>query len=137
MRPQLTLQAFVYLGVLVVCLVAGTSTLAQDATPDNGGGFVDIEGNVHEENIKYVVNRGITVGCERNGPRYCPNRPVTRAEIATFLARALRLDTDLPFLGVYSDVEGAWYTPFVEAIGSHGLTDTEVSEDTDRTIPCS
>ena len=130
MRQRLTIRAYSYLGVLVVCLVAavGPSTLAEDATADNGGGFVDIEGNVHEENIKYIVNRGLTVGCDRNGPRYCPDRTVTRAEIATFLARALRLDTNLPFMGVYADVvEGAWYTRFVEAMGSYGLADTEVS----------
>ena len=51
MRQRLTIRAYAYLGVLVVCLVAvvGPSTLAEDATADNGGGFVDIEGNVHEE----------------------------------------------------------------------------------------
>ena len=124
-----TVRGWVFLGALAVALLAvGPRALAQEAPPDNDGGFVDIEGNIHEEDIRYIVERGLTVGCDLNGPRYCPADPVTRAEMATFLTRALDLDT-APYRGVYADVErGAWYTPFVEAMGSSGLTDTQVSE---------
>ena len=75
----LTLRAFVYTGVLVFSLVAvvGPSSMAQDEAPQVDGGFVDIEGNVHEEDIKYIVSQGVTVACEPNRPRYCPNRLVT------------------------------------------------------------
>ena len=90
---------------------------------------MDIEGSPHEEDIRFIIKRGLTVGCDLDGPRYCPDNPVTRAQMATFLVRALGLDTTVPHLGVYSDVEeGAWFTPFVEALGAHGLTDTQVSE---------
>jgi len=120
----------VHIGVLAFVLVLAVSSpaLGQDEMPANGEGFVDIKGNIHEEDIRFIVRRGLTVGCDLKGPRYCPERPVTRAEMAAFLARALRLDTTLPFRGVYPDVaEGAWYAPFVEALGSRGLTDTELS----------
>ena len=120
----------VFLGALAVPLVAmvGPGALAQDASPGNGSGFVDIGGNIHAEDIRYIVERGLTVGCDLEGPRYCPGDPVSRAEMATFLARALRLDTTVPYLGVYPDVaDGAWYTPFVEALGAYGLTDTRIS----------
>ena len=115
-------------GLVLLATVAGPPVLAQDTGVDDGPGFVDIAGNPHEEDIRYIVERGVTVGCDLEGPRYCPDDPVTRAQIAAFLARALRLDTTVPHLGVFSDVaDGAWYTPFVEAMGGNGLTDTEVS----------
>ena len=126
------MRRYGWFGVLMaVLVVVSPQVFAQDAPPaGNGGGFVDIEGNTHEENIRFIVNRGVTVGCDLEGPRYCPDDPVTRAEMAAFLTRALRLDASSPFLGVYADVaEGTWYAPFVEALGAYGLTDTQVSGD--------
>ena len=100
-------RRFVCVGVLVVVLVGTVAapTVAQEAPSEDGGGFVDIEGNPHEEDIRFIVKRRLTVGCDLDGPRYCPDSPVTRAQMAAFLVRALRLDTTVPFLGVYSDVE--------------------------------
>ena len=52
-------------------------------------GFTDTEGNIHQDNIDALAAAQITAGC-RTGPlRYCPNAPVTRAQMATFLHRAL------------------------------------------------
>lgn len=124
-----TFRRCIWLGVWLVApvLVVTQRALAQEAPPHDEGGFVDVAGNTHEEDIRYIVTRGLTVGCDHTGLRYCPDHPVTRAQIATFLARALRLDTTVPYLGVYSDVEeGVWYTPYVEALGAHGFTDTQV-----------
>ena len=123
-------RRYLCVGVLVVVLVGTVAapTVAQEAPSEDGGGFVDIEGNPHEEDIRFIVKRGLTVGCDLDGPRYCPDSPVTRAQMAAFLVRALRLDTTGPYLGVYSDVEeGTWYTRVVEAMGAHGLPDTQVS----------
>ena len=54
--------------------------------------FVDDDGSVHEDNINKIAEARITVGCDRLvGDLYCPSRPVTRAEMASFLARALDL----------------------------------------------
>ena len=115
---------------VVILLVSVTPQVAaQESLPsEGGGGFVDIEGNAHEENIRFIVDRGLTVGCDLDGPRYCPDDPVTRAQMAAFLSRALGLDTSSPHMGVFADVaEGAWYAPFVETLGLFGLTDTQVS----------
>ena len=38
-----------------------------------------------------LADRGITIGCPADPPRYCPDRSVTRAQMATFLYRALAL----------------------------------------------
>ncbi|MGA7280180.1 MAG: hypothetical protein WBZ40_00210, partial [Acidimicrobiia bacterium] len=57
-----------------------------------GGSFVDDDGNVHEGGIEAIAAAEITQGC--NPPandRYCPDRVVTRGQMAAFLSRALHL----------------------------------------------
>ena len=52
-------------------------------------GFTDTDGNVHAPNIDALAAAGITTGCGTEPLRYCPDQPVTRAQMATFLHRAL------------------------------------------------
>jgi hypothetical protein len=56
-------------------------------------GFTDTTGTFHDD-IERLRHAGITVGCAPT--RYCTNRPVTRAEMATFLMRALDLTELVP-----------------------------------------
>ena len=52
--------------------------------------FVDTTGSIFETDIKKLATAGITYGC--NPPandRFCPDRPVTREQMAAFLRRAL------------------------------------------------
>ena len=78
--------------VASVALAAGLGAIGAMATPtDPGGTFLDDDGNVHEPSIEAVADREITVGCDRAGTVYCPSQPVSRAQMATFLARALDL----------------------------------------------
>ena len=58
--------------------------------PASPTGFTDTEGNTHAANIDALAAAGITVGCSADPLRYCPNQPVTRAQMATFLNRALQ-----------------------------------------------
>lgn len=51
--------------------------------------FTDIATSVHRAAIKAVARAGITLGC--GDGQYCPTEPVSRAEMASFLARALKL----------------------------------------------
>ncbi|MDE0170414.1 MAG: S-layer homology domain-containing protein [bacterium] len=53
------------------------------------GRFSDTAGSPHAKNIDKLAEAGITAGCGQG--RYCPDRAVTRAQMATFLARALKL----------------------------------------------
>ena len=64
---------------------------AFDLEPADPAGFADTTGNFHEANIDALAAARITVGCLSDPLRYCPDQPVTRAEMATFLARALGL----------------------------------------------
>ena len=64
------------------------------ALPDSGADtFTDDHGSVFENAIERIHLAGITLGCNPpENDEFCPTRPVTRAEMATFLARALHLD---------------------------------------------
>ena len=64
---------------------------AFDLEAADPAGFADTAGNFHEANIDALAAARITVGCQSDPLRYCPDQPVTRAEMATFLARALGL----------------------------------------------
>ena len=46
---------------------------------------------VHAAAIEALHGAQITVGCAREPLRYCPDRPVTRAQMAAFLYRARNL----------------------------------------------
>ena len=67
------------------------SVAGADAS-DPGGSFTDDDGNVHEGGIEAIAALAITSGCNPPVPyHYCPSSPVTRGEMAAFLARALGL----------------------------------------------
>ena len=59
--------------------------------PGPGDWFVDDDRSVFEGDIDRLATAGITRGCNPpSNDRYCPTRLVTRAETASFIARALR-----------------------------------------------
>jgi len=76
------------LGLVLAMLVPAA---VANALPP-GGTFVDDDSNTHEGYIEAIAAAGITSGC--NPPlnnQYCPERAVTRAEMAAFLVRTLNL----------------------------------------------
>lgn len=62
-----------------------------DPPPD---AFADDEGSVHEADIDRLASTGITNGC--GDGLFCPDDPVTRAEMASFLTRAMGLEPITP-----------------------------------------
>ena len=50
--------------------------------------FVDVGQSVHTDAIQALAEAGITAGCAVNPARFCPDEPVTRAQMASFLQRA-------------------------------------------------
>ena len=66
-------------------------TRAFDLEAAPPAGFADTAGNFHAANIDTFAAAGITAGCAVDPVRYCPQQAVTRAQMATFLARALGL----------------------------------------------
>lgn len=85
---------------------------------DVSGPFVDDDFSQHESNINAISVAGITAGC---GSRlYCPRQLVTRAEMATFLQRALKL---IPATsGPFTDVAGNPHEQAINAIAAAGVS---------------
>ncbi|MDE0377463.1 MAG: S-layer homology domain-containing protein [bacterium] len=86
--------------------------------------FVDDDGNTHEENIEIVAALGITLGCNPpDNDRFCPRRPVTRAQMSAFLGRALgESGDDAPAASRFTDIpDGAWYLGYVESLADLGV----------------
>jgi hypothetical protein len=66
------------------------------ADTDPGDRFVDDDTSIFESEIEAIAGEGVTFGCNPpDNDRFCPDAPVTRAQMAAFLARALGL-TPLP-----------------------------------------
>ena len=82
------------------------------------GAFWDDDGNPHEPMIEAIAAEGITNGCGTG--QYCPDRAVTRAEMATFIARAF----DLPDAGPagFVDTGGSVHAADIDKLASSGVT---------------
>lgn len=60
---------------------------------DDGGGdhFTDDDGSVFQGDIDRLATAGVTKGCNPpDNTRFCPSESVTREQMASFLARAMR-----------------------------------------------
>lgn len=104
--------------VSVATFVASLPAHALPDAADGQGPFVDTDGTAHEDAVAALWFAGITAGCAEW--RYCPEEPVTRAEMAAFLARALSLPRAEvePFV----DVMGSAFAGDIEAIAAASIT---------------
>lgn len=87
------------------------------STPDFAGAFRDDDGSVHETDIDYLYDLGITRGCGQD--LYCPDSNVTRGEIAAFLRRHL----DLPAAPTdyYHDDDASIFQEDINALTHAGI----------------
>lgn len=103
------------------------SLVAAEANVDHGL-FLDDDGSVHESDIDTLAGAGITKGC--NPPEntlFCPDRLITRAEIAAFIRRTLQLpDAGADF---FADDDDSVFNGDINALMAAGIgfgcTDTE------------
>lgn len=75
--------------------------------------------------IEALYADGVTAGCAQSPLRYCPEDPVTRAQMAVFLLRAKHGGGYVPPVatGVFSDVPPVyWAANWIEALYSEGIT---------------
>ncbi len=62
-----------------------------DRVEDPVGVFADVPaGSVHAGEVEGIYAAGVTTGCRKDPLRYCPDQPVRRDQMASFLVRALR-----------------------------------------------
>ena len=82
--------------------------------------FTDDDGNTHEDDINRLAQAGITQGCSAEKKHYCPDSGVTRAQMATFLARALELPAaDRDF---FTDDDGNTHEDDINRLAQAGIT---------------
>ncbi|HSJ34287.1 MAG TPA: S-layer homology domain-containing protein [Acidimicrobiia bacterium] len=86
-----------------------------------GNRFVDDEGSVYERAIEAMAAAGATEGCDPPDYRnFCPDRPVTRGEMATFLGKVLELE---PGPGTaFDDISGSVHRAYIDALHAAGIT---------------
>ncbi len=88
------------------------------------GIFGDVPvGSFADDWIEDLAGRGITAGC--GGGNYCPNSPVTRAQMAVLLLRALLPSGYVPpeAIGVFGDVAvGSFADVWIEDLARRGIT---------------
>ena len=76
--------------ILAAAALVGTAGVAHAAF-----GFDDVnENDTHADGIEWLVANGITAGCDADS--YCPQQPVTRAQMATFMHRLSGNSNTLP-----------------------------------------
>lgn len=78
--------------------------------------------------IKLVYDKGITAGCATNPLRYCPDAPLTRAQMAVFHVKGYKPDGFTPpaCQGTFQDVTCsgpyATFAPWIEQLYRDGVT---------------
>jgi len=82
--------------------------------------FDDILGHPFADHIVWLFENGITGGCSTDPPLFCPNDPVTRGQMASFLDRAL----DLPDAtdDYFTDDNGSTHEDSINRVREAGIT---------------
>lgn len=71
--------------------------------------------------VEDIFVRGITTGCTITPRNFCPDNPVTRAELAVFILRVLNITAPQPSGPTFSDSQGSWAYFFIEEARRQGL----------------
>jgi hypothetical protein len=81
--------------------------------------FSDDDGSIFEADIDKLATAGVTFGCAPG--LFCPNGLVTRAEMAAFLSRILKLPNP-GNVDLFSDDNGSVFESDIEKIAIAGIT---------------
>ena len=101
---------------------------SHDTVPPCVGIFADVpcETTPNADYIEAFYNEGITAGCGLNPLRYCPDSPVTRAQMAVFIMKSWQGPTYVPppCIGIFNDVPcpGGFAVDWIEDLFNHGIT---------------
>jgi len=120
-----TNASFSATGTYVLRLTADDSdlTASDDLTvtvePGPTISFDDIDGSIFKDDIIWLAENGITLGCNAEGTLFCPNDSVTRAQMASFLVRAYNLPAVAG--NRFGDVSGT-HLANINALAEAGIT---------------
>jgi len=86
------------------------------------GDFTDIGDSVHAGAINALRKAGITRGCDPPAnDSFCPDRTVTRGEMAAFMVRAFGF-TDGGDIDYFTDDDGSVFEPDINRLAAAGVT---------------
>jgi CSLREA domain-containing protein len=89
--------------------------------PEYNGTFRDDDSSIFEPDIEWMAGEGITKGCNPpTNDMFCPNKSVTRAQMAAFLVRALDLTDTLE--DPFTDDNGSIFEADIEKLAAAGIT---------------
>ena len=80
-------------GNLTRAQLASWIARAFDLPDAESAGFTDTSDSVHEDDVDAVVAAGIASGCDTDPDRFCPDRVVTRGELAEYINAARKIDS--------------------------------------------
>lgn len=84
--------------------------------------FTDTGDSVHANSINALAAAGITRGCDPPANSlFCPERTVTRGEMAAFMARAFELEAPAG-ANFFSDDDYSIFEPVINALAAAGIT---------------
>ena len=115
---------------MVALILIASPALADENDP--GGTFIDDDGRYYEGSIEAIFKAGITVGCS-DRQQFCPERIITREELAALLSRALSLPT--PTYDYFTDDTGSIFEGAINRIAEAGITQGCNPPDNDRFCP--
>ena len=127
--PSVRLWLVIVTGALAL-VTSGVGALA--APPSDR--FSDDNDSVHEADIEFLARRDITKGCNPpDNTRYCPDRPVTRGEMAAYLVRSIGLPRgrDVAFVDATSSI----FADDIARIARGGITKGCNPPNNDRFCP--
>jgi S-layer family protein len=87
--------------------------------PATGDYYTDDAASPYQDDINRLAEAGVTIGCTET--EFCPDAFATRAELASFVVRALRLppaSTDY-----FTDDDGLVHEPDINSLAEAGITD--------------
>ena len=103
--------------------------------PGSGDLFWDDDGSTHERSIDRLVTAGVTEGCDESDPgRFCPDEPVTREQMASFIVRALGY-SDGGGGDLFIDDDGSTHEKNIDRLANAGVTAGCNPPDNDRFCP--
>ena len=83
--------------------------------------FADVDaGDWWAAHTERLAQLGVTVGCATGPRRYCPDQPVTRAQMASFLKRAFNLPAAAP--AGFTDIAGSVHEADIDALHAAAIT---------------
>lgn len=91
---------------------------ALDLPPATGDHFTDDGESTHQDDINRAAEAGIASGC--GGGRFCPERNVTREEMASFLVNAFELPASE--VDHFTDDETSIHEGPINALAASGIT---------------